>query len=77
MCITDTAHVLCQYYGSIMIRDGSHAQRVSGNRLRVILSICGNSHEKSVLETALCSDTTSHNTQVNKVNIDREKFAFM
>jgi hypothetical protein len=76
MCTADTARVLCQYYGSIMFRDGSHLQRVSGNRLRVILAICGSSQVKSVFGTALWSDTTSQNTPLNKVNIDRDKFTF-
>jgi len=77
MCASDTTRVLWQYYGSIMVRDGSHVQRVSGNRFRVILSICGSSQGKSVLETALCCATTSQNTPVNKVNIDRDQFAFI
>jgi len=75
MCASDTTRVLCQYYGSIMVREGLHVQKVSGNPFRVILSICGSSQGKSVLETALCSATTSQDTPVHKVNKDRDQFA--
>jgi len=78
MYASGTNRVLYQYYGSIMVRDESHVQRVSANPFRVILSICGSSQGKSVLETALCSaTTTSQNTPVHKVNTDRDQFAFI